>query len=95
MYGGGFSTLPAFLGDLFGTKQLGAIHGMVLAAWGLAGVVGPTIYDMVKKQTGSLDTTLIIFAGLFVIALIISILMKRLIEKAHKQQEQELKLAPS
>jgi len=93
MYGGGFSTLPAFLGDLFGTKQLGAIHGMVLAAWGLAGVVGPTIYDMVKKQTGSLDTTLVIFAGLFVIALIISILMKRLIEKAHKQQE--LKLATS
>lgn len=76
MYGGGFATLPAFLGDLFGTKQLGAIHGMVLAAWGLAGVIGPTIYDMVKKQTGSLDTTLVIFAGLFVVALIVSILMK-------------------
>ncbi|WP_010136735.1 L-lactate MFS transporter [Ochrovirga pacifica] len=76
MYGGGFSTLPAFLGDLFGTKQLGAIHGMVLAAWGLAGVIGPTIYDVVKTKTGSLDTTLVIFSNLFIIALVFSILMK-------------------
>ena len=87
MYGGGFSTLPAFLGDLFGTKQLGAIHGMVLAAWGIAGVVGPTIYDMVKSATGSLDTTLTVFAGLFIIALVVSLLMKRLVVKAYKEKE--------
>ncbi|NIJ45373.1 OFA family oxalate/formate antiporter-like MFS transporter [Wenyingzhuangia heitensis] len=87
MYGGGFSTLPAFLGDLFGTKQLGAIHGMVLAAWGLAGVVGPTIYDVVKEKTGSLDVTLVIFAGLFVIAFFISILMKLQTIKAYKAQK--------
>ena len=66
MYGGGFATLPAFLGDLFGTKQLGAIHGMVLVSWALAGVVGPTIYDMVKTSTGSLDITLKVFSGLFI-----------------------------
>ncbi len=84
MYGGGFSTLPAFLGDLFGTKQLGAIHGMVLAAWGLAGVVGPTIYDKVKESTGSLDATLSIFAGLFVVALTISIIMKISISQTYK-----------
>mgnify|MGYP000716484075 FL=1 len=84
MYGGGFAMLPAFLGDLFGTKQLGAIHGMILAAWGLAGVIGPTIYDMVKEQTGSLDTTLIIFAGLFIVALIVSIMMKISITKSEK-----------
>jgi MFS transporter, OFA family, oxalate/formate antiporter len=84
MYGGGFSTLPAFLGDLFGTKQLGAIHGMVLAAWGLAGVVGPTIYDLVKDSTGSLNSTLEVFAGLFIIALIVSLLMKRTVTKAYK-----------
>jgi len=92
MYGGGFATLPAFLGDLFGTKQLGAIHGMVLAAWGLAGVVGPTIYDMVKEQTGSLDTTLMIFAGLFVVALIISILMKISITKSQNLKKHKLSM---
>ncbi|AUP81693.1 L-lactate MFS transporter [Flavivirga eckloniae] len=93
MYGGGFATLPAFLGDLFGTKQLGAIHGMVLAAWGLAGVVGPTIYDVVKNATGSLDNTLEVFAGLFVIALIISLLMKRSVVKAYKKIDKSLEFA--
>jgi len=86
MYGGGFATLPAFLGDLFGTKQLGAIHGLVLTAWGLAGIAGPTIYDVVKKATGSLAKTLEIFSGLFVIALIVSILMKWIIIKARREQ---------
>ncbi|WP_027138721.1 L-lactate MFS transporter [Gaetbulibacter saemankumensis] len=93
MYGGGFATLPAFLGDLFGTKQLGAIHGMVLAAWGLAGVVGPTVYDVVKNTTGSLDVTLEVFAGLFVIAFIVSLLMKRTVNKAYKKMYKDLKYA--
>lgn len=93
MYGGGFATLPAFLGDLFGTKQLGAIHGMVLAAWGLAGVVGPTIYDMVKNATGSLEATLTVFAGLFVVALVVSLLMKRTVTKAYKKINKQLKFA--
>lgn len=84
MYGGGFATLPAFLGDLFGTKQLGAIHGMILVAWALAGVIGPTIYDMVKSQTGSLDTTLSVFAALFIVALIVAIHMKRLVLQSRK-----------
>lgn len=87
MYGGGFATLPAFLGDLFGTKQLGAIHGFVLAAWALAGVVGPTIYDLVMEKTGSLDTTLTVFAGMFLIALVVSILMKITVVKAHKKMD--------
>ena len=92
MYGGGFATLPAFLGDLFGTKQLGAIHGMVLAAWGLAGVVGPTIYDVVKNATGSLDATLTVFAGLFVVALVVSLFMKREVNQAYKKINKEFEL---
>ncbi|MCK5815051.1 MAG: OFA family MFS transporter [Flavobacteriaceae bacterium] len=92
MYGGGFAMLPAFLGDLFGTKQLGAIHGMVLAAWGIAGVVGPTIYDVVKRNTGSLNDTLEVFAALFVVALIISIIMKKSITKAYKNIKENYKL---
>ncbi|WP_248723915.1 OFA family MFS transporter [Seonamhaeicola sp. ML3] len=93
MYGGGFATLPAFLGDLFGTKQLGAIHGMVLSAWALAGVVGPTIYDEVKNATGSLDATLAVFAGLFIVALIVSLLMKRTIVLSYRKINKGLKFA--
>lgn len=86
MYGGGFATLPAFLGDLFGTKQLGAIHGMVLSCWGIAGVFGPSVFDIVKKQTGSLNTTLEIFSLFFVVALVVSLLLKRFITKHHAKE---------
>ena len=39
-YGGGFATVPAYLRDLFGTFQVGAIHGRLLTAWSAAGVAG-------------------------------------------------------
>jgi MFS transporter, OFA family, oxalate/formate antiporter len=87
MYGGGFATLPAFLGDLFGTKQLGAIHGLVLAGWAMAGIVGPTVYDVVLKATGSLDITLKVFSGLFLIAFVVSLLMKRSVNLAYKEKD--------
>ncbi len=32
MYGGGFSTVPAYLRDMFGTRYVGAIHGLLLTA---------------------------------------------------------------
>jgi len=41
MYGGGFSTIPAYLADLFGTHMVGAIHGRLLTAWSTAGVLDP------------------------------------------------------
>lgn len=71
-YGGGFSTLPAFLGDMFGTKQLGTIHGYELTAWGLAGMVGPSIVTRVLETTGSYSATLYIFAGFLTFALAVT-----------------------
>ena len=44
-YGGGFATVPAYLRDLFGTFQVGAIHGRLLTAWSAAGVAGPLIIN--------------------------------------------------
>jgi len=46
-YGGGFSTVPAYLRDLFGTYQVGAIHGRLLTAWSTAGVLGPVIVNAI------------------------------------------------
>src|SRR5262249_13721839 len=43
MYGGGFATIPAFLADLFGPENVGAIHGALLTAWSAAAIVGPVI----------------------------------------------------
>ena len=74
-YGGGFASIPAYIGDIFGTKELGAIHGYILTAWAAAGLVGPLIISIVKDMTGSYSQTLYVFAGFFIIALIVSILM--------------------
>jgi len=46
-YGGGFATIPAYLKDVFGEFEVGAIHGRLLTAWSAAGVAGPLIINSV------------------------------------------------
>ncbi|WP_240375488.1 OFA family MFS transporter [Bacillus piscicola] len=75
-YGGGFSSIPAYIGDLFGTKQLGAIHGYILTAWAAAGLAGPNIAAWVRETTNSYTATLYIFGVLISIAFIISLLVR-------------------
>ncbi|MBV2355472.1 OFA family MFS transporter [Streptomyces sp. J2-1] len=52
-YGGGFATIPAYLKDLFGTYQVGAIHGRLLTAWSTAGVLGPLIVNWIADRQES------------------------------------------
>ncbi|ADH99563.1 L-lactate MFS transporter [Salisediminibacterium selenitireducens] len=92
MYGGGFASLPAFIGDLFGTKELGAIHGLLLTSWSMAGVVGPMAVSYVRETTGTYDATFYIFAGLLFVALVTSVLMIRNINKV-KAEKLEKKAA--
>lgn len=92
-YGGGFATLPAYIGDLFGTKQLGAIHGYVLTAWAMAGLVGPQVCAYLHTATGSYESTLYIFSGTFVVALLTSLAMIVHIKKARANQEFEFTAA--
>jgi len=49
MYGGGFSTIPAYLRDLFGTMNVGAIHGRLLTAWSAAGLLGPLLVSNIRQ----------------------------------------------
>ena len=83
-YGGAFASIPAYIGDIFGTKELGAIHGYILTAWALAGLVGPIIIAYVKDMTGSYVGTLYVFVGLFFVALITSLWMLVDIKKLQK-----------
>lgn len=50
MYGGGFATIPAYLADLFGTRQVGAIHGALLTAWSVAAIAGPVIITQLAAR---------------------------------------------
>jgi MFS family permease len=49
MYGGGFATIPAYLADLFGTQHVSAIHGRLLTAWSVAGIVGPVVVNYIRE----------------------------------------------
>ncbi len=50
MYGGGFATIPAYLKDLFGLANVGAIHGRLLTAWSTAGILGPTLITYIRES---------------------------------------------
>ncbi|MGH3367407.1 MAG: OFA family MFS transporter [Nocardioidaceae bacterium] len=52
-YGGGFATVPAYLKDLFGSFQVGAVHGRLLTAWSAAGVAGPLIINSFLDAQGT------------------------------------------
>lgn len=88
-YSGGFSCMPAFLSDLFGTKELSAIHGKILTAWGMAGIAGPLLLSWIRETTNSYSITLYFFSACFVVSLIIAGILKWrtsvgvLIEKKH------------
>lgn len=89
-YGGGFASIPAYIGDLFGTKQLGAIHGYILTAWAAAGLAGPIFVSWVRETTGSYHGTLVIFSGIFIIALAVSLLIRLDIKKLRTMSENRM-----
>jgi MFS transporter, OFA family, oxalate/formate antiporter len=51
-YGGGFGTMPAFAADYFGAENVGSIYGLMLTAWGFAGVFGPMLIASIRQSTG-------------------------------------------
>jgi len=49
MYGGGFATIPAYLADSFGVGNVSAIHGRLLTAWSVAGLIGPQLVSYIRE----------------------------------------------
>lgn len=88
-YGGGFSTMPAYLRDMFGYYQVGAIHGRILTAWAAAGIAGPLIVNSVVESQATAGAqgpdlytvSMYIMVGLLAIGLIANILMRPVAEK--------------
>ncbi len=93
MYGGGFATAPAFLSDLFGKYQVGAIHGRLLTAWSTAGVLGPLIvhqlHDHAKAQglTGAAAYQNVFYtmAGLLAVGLLADLAITAVKEKYYEK----------
>ena len=89
MYGGGFATIPAFLADLFGSDNVGAIHGAVLTAWSAAAIAGPIIVTELSNRAKAAlapgashvhiyDSPLQVLAGLLAVGFLITLLVKPL-----------------
>ncbi|GAC1660035.1 MAG: OFA family MFS transporter [Candidatus Elarobacter sp.] len=78
MYGGGFATIPAYLRDMFGTVQVGAIHGVLLTSWSAAGVAGPVLVNYIRQyqlehgvaRADAYSVTMYIMSGLLVVGFI-------------------------
>ena len=90
MYGGGFATVPAYLKDLFGTMNVGAIHGRLLTAWSVAGILGPLLVNGIRdhqiaagfKGVDVYSNTMYLMAGLLIIGLICDLLVRPVAESA-------------
>ncbi len=74
-YGGGFGTMPAFAADYFGSKDIGSIYGIMLTAWGVAGVVGPSAMAQVREATGQYQGALRIMALITLVSTILPLLL--------------------
>ena len=96
MYGGGFSTVPAYLADMFGTKYVGGIHGRLLTAWSAAGVLGPVLVNYIRQyqvdhgvpKAASYEITMYIMAGLLVLGFICNLLVRPVHSKHHMSERE-------
>jgi MFS family permease len=97
MYGGGFATVPAYLRDMFGTRYVGAIHGMLITAWSMAGIFGPVLVNYIRQynldhgvpKAQAYNITMYIMGGLFVIGFIANLMIKAVDRRYHMQAERE------
>ena len=93
MYGGGFAAIPAYLADLFGTGNVGAIHGRLLTAWSVAGILGPVLvnyFNAYQIRAGvprarAYDQTMLLLAGLLVAGFVCNLLVR----PVHKPQPRD------
>jgi MFS family permease len=96
MYGGGFSTIPAYLADVFGTQFVGAIHGRLLTAWSTAGIVGPVIVNYMHDARVAAGVPpdqiyhpiFYVLAGLLVAGFIANLLIRPLHQKWFMKPEE-------
>lgn len=90
MYGGGFATIPAYLRDLFGSYQVGAIHGRLITSWSMAAIIGPQLVDrlsVANKKTmppeQAYNSIFHLMVGLLAIGLISNLLVRPVDPKYH------------
>jgi MFS family permease len=100
MYGGGFATVPAYLRDMFGTRYVGAIHGLLLTAWSMAGIFGPVLVNYIREYNvthgvpaaQAYNTTMYVMAALLVVGFICNAFI-RAVDARHYMKASQSKAA--
>ena len=100
MYGGGFSTVPAYLADMFGTQFVGAIHGRLLTAWSAAGIIGPVVVNYLREfqlaagvpRDKLYDSTMYILCSMLIAGFICNYLVKPVASKWYMSEGEVAKL---
>ncbi|HKT18170.1 MAG TPA: OFA family MFS transporter, partial [Stellaceae bacterium] len=101
MYGGGFSTVPAYLRDMFGTRYVGAIHGMLLTAWSMAGIFGPVLVNYIRQYNvthgvaaaQAYNVTMYVMAVLLIIGFVCNYFVQAVNERHHMTLEEAEEMA--
>jgi len=101
MYGGGFATVPAYLRDMFGTRYVGAIHGLLLTAWSMAGIFGPALVNYIREynvthgvaKAQAYNVTMYVMAVLLVIGFFCNLFVQAVHERHHMKQGAEAAMA--
>jgi MFS family permease len=91
MYGGGFATIPAYLRDVFGTMEVGAIHGRLLTAWSVAGVLGPVLVSNLRNyqlahgvaKAQAYSVTMYVMCGMLLIGFLCNLSMRPVDSRHH------------
>jgi len=96
MYGGGFATIPAYLRDLFGSYQIGAIHGRLITAWSVAAVLGPGLINYISTakieggvpKAEAYNSTMYLMAGLLMVGLIANLMVRPVDQRYHRSESE-------
>ncbi len=80
---------PAYLRDLYGTVNVGAIHGALLTAWSVAGVAGPVLINYIRQyqinhgvaKADAYSITMYVMAGLLIVGLLCNLAVRPVDER--------------
>jgi MFS family permease len=101
MYGGGFATIPSYLKDMFGTLNVGAIHGRLLTAWSVAGVLGPVLVNYLREyqithgvaKADAYSVTMYVMVGILSIGFIANHKVRSVSSRYHHKAAESAELA--
>jgi MFS family permease len=96
MYGGGFATVPAYLRDMFGTRYVGAIHGLLLTAWSTAGILGPVLVNYIRQynvdhnvpKAQAYNVTMYVMAALLVVGFLCNLFVREVDSRHHMPEDE-------